>query len=464
MDNREYSSRNGIIPLARALSKSNVVSRSQAALDIKHGLVLVDGKVVNDPAEPVDINKSVIHHKGEKVVFEKVDKLYIAFNKPPNVVTSTVVEPNAPGSDSIMSYFKEYTDKPYGRIFPVGRLDRDSTGLIFLTNDPLFLDAVTSPANRVSKEYVVLVAGQLTRKDIEPLLSGIVLPDGKKVAAESIKIEAVMSAEKLEHHESKDSPHHAAHVGEEKCETDIEKIIEERELGPAARLRTKLRIILVEGKNREIRRMFSAVGFKLKSLKRVRIGPVRLLNLQAGTHRILTQEEVMFFLAKAIRTSNKMRDERDRRGGGHKFHGKGFSRSGSTSRPDRAGGHGPSHGPSHGPRRGSGQGPARDSSRGPSHGPSHGPNRGTGQGPARNAGSSSHGPSHGPRRGSGQGPARDSSTGSSRGPRRSSGHAPSRAPGKGPTGPGRGPHGPGKGSHAPRRKPQGGPRSKGPGR
>jgi pseudouridine synthase len=170
------------------------------------------------------------------------DLRYFALNKPRGV-TTTMRDPHAARTIAPLL-------PPGPRVVPVGRLDRDSEGLLLLTNDGNLAYRLQHPRHGVQKEYLVEVEGRLTREALRRLAGGVDLDDG---------------------------PARAAGVG------PVER----------AGRRSAVPIVMVEGRKREIRRMFDALGFPVTRLVRVRVGPVRLDRLRPGEVRPLTAEEVM---------------------------------------------------------------------------------------------------------------------------------------------------------------------------
>lgn len=169
------------------------------------------------------------------------DLRYLALNKPAGV-TTTLRDPHA--ARSLAGFL------PAGpRVFPVGRLDRDSEGLLLLTNDGDLAFRLTHPRYEVEKEYLVEVPGAVSRGDERALAAGIELEDG---LARPLRV------------------------------------------GPVHRTgtRTAITIVMSEGRKREIRRMLGALGHSVSRLLRVRVGPVRLGKLPPGTARLLTAREV----------------------------------------------------------------------------------------------------------------------------------------------------------------------------
>jgi pseudouridine synthase len=139
------------------------------------------------------------------------------------------------------------------RLFPVGRLDADTTGLLVLTDDGDLAFRLTHPRYKVAKEYVAVVAGSPSEKDIEALHTGVDLDDGKTAPAE---VEVVGFEE-----------------------------------APGAS-RTEMRVVIREGRHRQVRRMLQAVGHRVQSLRRTGFGPLKLGRLKVGGWRVLSEGEV----------------------------------------------------------------------------------------------------------------------------------------------------------------------------
>lgn len=226
--------------LDRALSRAGLCSRAQAQEHIRAGRVAVDGKVVRDPGRWIDPGRSRLTLDGRPA--EPPRRLYLALHKPAGYVT-TRADPE--GRQTIYDLLKDTG----GWVAPVGRLDLDTSGLLLLTNDPAWADRITDPASKLPKTYLVKARGGIQTAEIEALRRGVELSDGKTLPARV----TVLSANAK---------------------------------------RTWLRIEITEGRNRQIRRMFRAVGSKVLALERTAIGNIRLEGIPSGAWRPLAPEEI----------------------------------------------------------------------------------------------------------------------------------------------------------------------------
>jgi 23S rRNA pseudouridine2605 synthase len=222
------------VRLAKFLAHGGVASRRRAEEIIGKGLVTVAGEVVTDPARDVGEDDDV-RVNGSPVGAEAREVWMV--HKPAGVV-STAREPGARPA------VVELVDSP-ARLYPVGRLDADSTGLLLLTNDGELANRLTHPRYEVAKAYRALLARPPSHRDLERLRNGVELEDGPTAPA-----------------------------GVTRCG--------EREL----------EIVLREGRNRQVRRMAEAVGNEVRALRRVRFGPLELGDLQEGASRLLSDDEI----------------------------------------------------------------------------------------------------------------------------------------------------------------------------
>lgn len=234
---REVSRKVG---LARALSKLGFCSRSQAAALIRSGRVRLNGAVRRDPETPVRPGTDRLAVDGHGLVASQ--RLYLMLNKPRGVVTTADDEK---GRDTVYSCLP--AELPW--LAPVGRLDKASEGLLLLTNDPEWADRVTAPQTHLEKIYHVQIGAVAGPPLLQKLEQGLATKDGDFLRASRARI-----------------------------------------LRQGGR-NTWLEITLEEGKSRQIRRMFEALGIAVLRLVRVAIGPLVLGNLAKGASRALRAEE-----------------------------------------------------------------------------------------------------------------------------------------------------------------------------
>ena len=225
------------VSLERALSKLGYASRSQARALVLEGRVRVNGSVVRDPTLRVDVRRARLEVDGQAV--KAAARVYIALHKPRGLVTTTQDER---GRDTV---YRCLADADLPRLVPVGRLDRESEGLLLFTNDTRWAQRVLDPAGHVDKVYEVHVEGDVDDALLDALRAGV---DSR---GERLRVKA------------------------------------------ARRVRAGvLEITLGEGRNRQIRRMLEGLGREITQLRRVAIGPVQLGRLGEGAHRSLTAAEV----------------------------------------------------------------------------------------------------------------------------------------------------------------------------
>ncbi|NNE65633.1 MAG: rRNA pseudouridine synthase [Pyrinomonadaceae bacterium] len=229
--------------LQKIIANAGITSRRKAEVLITEGKVSVNGKTVKTLGTKADASTDHIKVNGKLInpKLEKKSDTYILLNKPKGILC-TVSDPD--GRKTIMDLVRGY-----GRIFPVGRLDYNSEGLLILTNDGDFANRVAS-SRKVPKIYRVKVKGQPKQNAINRLRRGLRLHDGFKTAPAEIK--ELQSTKKNAWFE----------------------------------------VTLLEGHNRQVRKMFDAVGFSVVKLKRVGIGKLSEAGLQPGEHRELSKEEV----------------------------------------------------------------------------------------------------------------------------------------------------------------------------
>ncbi|MCD7731147.1 MAG: rRNA pseudouridine synthase [Oscillospiraceae bacterium] len=235
------------IRLQKLIAESGMCSRRKAEELVKNGKVKVNGHVasIGDSASYDD----VIMVSGERLYIEKKrKKYYIMLNKPRGYVTTMSDELDRRCVTDLLTGIDE-------RVYPIGRLDRNSEGMLLFTNDGKFANDIMHPSKHISKTYRVTVRPSVTEDQLVRLADGVVI-DGKKTLPANVSV-----------------------------------LTEEEG-------RVVLRIVIREGRNRQIRKMCEAVGLEVARLRRTAIGPVKLGMLKPGTYRELTPEEI-----KALRNA-----------------------------------------------------------------------------------------------------------------------------------------------------------------
>jgi len=230
-----------LVRLQKIIAQAGVASRRAAEELIRAGAVTVNGKIVRELGTKADPQKDHIKVRG-RLVQSKEPLTYLMLHKPKGVVT-TLSDPQ--GRPIISDFLRGVK----ARVYPVGRLDYDSEGLLFLTNDGELAHAVTHPRYGVPKTYQVKVKGVLTDEGLAKLQAGVTLPDGKKAVGRVEKIRKMAANSWLE-------------------------------------------ITLHEGQKRQIRRMMEEIGHPVLKLKRVRLATLELGDLPPGRYRYLTPEEI----------------------------------------------------------------------------------------------------------------------------------------------------------------------------
>ena len=227
--------------LQKYLALCGVASRRHAEEMIADGLVQVNGQTVREMGIQVS-ESDIICVRGERVVPES-EKRYVLYHKPMGEVT-TVSDPK--GRETVMDHFRDFPV----RLYPIGRLDYDSEGLLLLTNDGDLAAKLTHPSHEVDKTYLARVTGHLSEEEVARLRSGVMLDDGFKTSRAKVNV------------------------------------IREETFASA------VLITIHEGHNRQVRRMMEAVGHKVLLLRRVKFGPIDLKGVTRGEWRELTDAEV----------------------------------------------------------------------------------------------------------------------------------------------------------------------------
>lgn len=226
----------------KLLSNVGVASRAELKKYCKQGLISVNGKVINNPGVQVDSESDDIRFNGEKIVYREL--VYIMLNKPDGYISATF--------DKYDPIVLDLIDQSYlvFEPFPVGRLDKDTEGLLVLTNDGQLAHRVLSPKKHVPKTYYAKIQGKVTEEDILAFEKGVILDDGYETMPSQLKI---LKSDDM----------------------------------------SEIELTIHEGKFHQVKRMFESVGKKVVYLKRLSMGKLKLdESLGLGEYRELTEEEV----------------------------------------------------------------------------------------------------------------------------------------------------------------------------
>ena len=226
--------------LQKVIANSGICSRRKAEELITAGKVMVNGNVVTELGVKVDSKDDIVV---DGKLLEKEEKVYFLLNKPRGVVTTTSDDR---GRKTVVDLIQ--TD---ARIYPIGRLDYDTTGVLLLTNDGEFANLLMHPKNEIDKVYLAKVEGIATVNEVRKLESGVVI-DGVKVSSSRVKIKK---------------------INREKEESFIE-------------------ITIHEGKNHQVKKMLEQVGLNVIKLNREQFSFLTVGNLRSGEYRKLTNKEV----------------------------------------------------------------------------------------------------------------------------------------------------------------------------
>lgn len=226
----------------KLLSNVGVASRAELKKYCKQGLISVNGKVINNPGVQVDSENDEVTFNGEKIVYREF--VYIMLNKPDGYISATFDKHDPIVLDLIDSSYLVFEP------FPVGRLDKDTEGLLVLTNDGQLAHRVLSPKKHVPKTYYAKIQGKVTEDDIFAFKKGVVLDDGYETMPSQLKI---LKSDEM----------------------------------------SEIELTIHEGKFHQVKRMFESVGKKVVYLKRLSMGKLKLdESLELGDYRELTEEEV----------------------------------------------------------------------------------------------------------------------------------------------------------------------------
>lgn len=229
--------------LQKYMAQCGVASRRKSEKMIEDGLVKLNNKIVTEQGINIDVNKDIVM-VNEKIIKSEENKIYIILNKPLGYVTTMDDEKDRKIVTDLIEGVNE-------RIYPIGRLDMDTSGLLLLTNDGKITNKITHPRNEVVKRYIAIVEGTPNKQELTRFRNGVII-DGKKTSRAKMKI--------IKNYET-------------------ESILE---------------IEINEGRNRQIRKMCEAINHPIKKLKRISIGEIQLGGLEVGEWRYLDHEEMEY--------------------------------------------------------------------------------------------------------------------------------------------------------------------------
>lgn len=226
--------------LDKFLSEMGVGTRSEVKAYLKKGQVTLNGEIVKKPEVKIDENNDKVCYLGQVLSYEAVQ--YFLLNKPAGCVTAT----RDHLSDTVMSFLPENRRDD---LFPVGRLDKDTEGLLLITNDGQLAHELLSPRKHVDKTYFAVIDGEVREEHKQLFL------DGLNIGDEDLTLPAKLN------------------------------ILKSGET-------SEIELTIHEGRFHQVKRMFEAIGTKVTYLKRISMGPLTLGNLQPGKVRVLTEEEL----------------------------------------------------------------------------------------------------------------------------------------------------------------------------
>lgn len=228
--------------LDKVLSNQGFGTRKEVKQLIKEGAVRVDGVTAKDSGMHVDPESCIIEVNGKVLEYRKFT--YVMLNKPKGVISAVFDNKHKTVVDVLPDKFKRLN------LFPAGRLDIDTEGLLLMTNDGKLAHDLLSPKKHVPKKYYALVEGMVTEEDVAQFREGVVLDDGYRTLPSDLSIIRQGGFSEIE-------------------------------------------LVIYEGKFHQVKRMFEAVGKKVKYLRRIQMGPLRLdEDLEPGECRELTEDEV----------------------------------------------------------------------------------------------------------------------------------------------------------------------------
>lgn len=234
--------------LEKYIATAGIASRRTVKKSIRAGFVTVNGEPILIPGHPINVERDAVEFDGKRVE-PLTERLYLMLNKPAGYVTTRRDERNRP---TVMNLVADLPDS----IYPVGRLDLETEGLLLFTNDGDFAYRLLHPSHEIEKTYLAWVKGVPKDDAVQQLRQGVTIPSGTTAPAKVKRLKT-----------SRDNAS------------------------------TKFEVVIHEGKKRQVRLMFKAVGHPVIRLKRTRIGNLALGNLPQGQYRFLTPQEITALMA-----------------------------------------------------------------------------------------------------------------------------------------------------------------------
>jgi 23S rRNA pseudouridine2605 synthase len=235
----------GMIRLNKYIAASGVCSRRKADQMITDGFVKLNGKTVRELGTQVNAKTDEVMVKNRRLQPQKTLKAYFAINKPPQMMVTMSDPEGRPTVADLVKHLKI-------RLFPVGRLDWDSEGLLIMTNDGDFANEVMHPKHGVTKTYLAKLNGQPSENDLRKLVSGVTIPGGKASALKAERVRSRNASDKYDW----------------------------------------VRVVIEEGRNRQVRKMFEKIGYDVMKLQRVSIGQLALGTMLKGAIKELTPQDL----------------------------------------------------------------------------------------------------------------------------------------------------------------------------
>ncbi len=228
------------------IARSGLASRRKAEEYIKAGRIKINGRIIDDLSYQVDLENDIVEFDGKKISLEDEKKVYILLNKPAGYITTAKEQFDRPSVMDLIPDIKE-------RVYPVGRLDYETSGLLLMTNDGDLTYKLTHPSHEFKKTYIASVKGIPSEVEIKNFKEGL-------------EIEDYTTA---------------------KAELKVMKINKEKNYSVCM-------AIIHEGHNRQVRKMFEAIGHPVMNLKRVALGRINVKGIETGKYRKLTEGELKY--------------------------------------------------------------------------------------------------------------------------------------------------------------------------